>query len=376
MHPDPWSQYKIKHRRHSLEADRLVAKLRGWDTDGDGKFTVEEVLHAAVDLEDEKRKSKRLWVTVVMLIVLYIVTLCLFLGASYAAVEISKDFRPQGTETALKTKEDLVVATREYLDEVDIFELPDTHTKDLYKMESLYLTWTSTVPNRAPAKKESMFRIAQVEKSMHGESSMVTLHFTTGSRLEVTRVCAQLWDVDGTPVGAVAVSESFDAANLIEIEMDGHTHKMCPGVSDPEYESTPPFTPTSGVADTTTDTTQTQVGITDTTANVNAQNPVGDVNTQGDGNVNGANPEAPTSGGIESIKEGGNQNAINPAVGGGANRRRVQTRSSFGTGCSSGNVYFNTGKIYDGGIVDFDRQRFQALGVTGRCRGTRFACTY
>mmetsp|Transcript_22624 Transcript_22624/g.64692 ORF Transcript_22624/g.64692 Transcript_22624/m.64692 type:complete len:210 (+) Transcript_22624:207-836(+) len=56
-------------------------------------------------------------------------------------------------------------------------------------------------------------------------------------------------------------------------------------------------------------------------------------------------------------------------------QRRLQAPTRFGTqGGRANNIFFNTGRLYDRGIVDIGAGRFQALAVRGRCLGSRFQC--
>jgi len=91
----------LKTEGNKDEAERMVDILRSWDTDGDGMFSVQEVLSAARQMAQEKKTSHRLRWVIIGIAIVYIATLLVLLGVTVLAVEISKDQRPDGNSNLI-----------------------------------------------------------------------------------------------------------------------------------------------------------------------------------------------------------------------------------------------------------------------------------
>ncbi|CEM21841.1 unnamed protein product [Vitrella brassicaformis CCMP3155] len=195
--------------------DRLVQILRAWDTDGNGKFDVAEVIRAAQHIESEQRKSKGLRWLIAAMCVMYLITIVIFFAVAYGANEVSEDFRIDKNTADLGTKRRPrnTVLTKQTFDGVDMFDFLTEDLEDLYKVESLYLNYTAGEGQTV----EKYFRISEITRNK--ATDLVEVKFLTGSKLQIMSEGANLilaGDNDTQPVTLFeGPNYTFDTKRLV-----------------------------------------------------------------------------------------------------------------------------------------------------------------
>ncbi|CEM34605.1 unnamed protein product [Vitrella brassicaformis CCMP3155] len=173
------------------DSDLLVRVLKSWDSDGDGKFSIEDVARAARALQQEQRRSRHLSVILAGIALLYLATLAIFLGVCLGANEISKDFRPDKDgrliEVATIDGRAVDVSAKETLDSLGMFEMLEVDLADLYKVEALYLEFKSSGEHI-----EKFYKINEVTRNT--DKHIVEIAFANGDTMTMIPEGANLYD--------------------------------------------------------------------------------------------------------------------------------------------------------------------------------------
>lgn len=178
---------------NDADAEKLVSLLRQWDTDGDGKFSVDEVMIAARQMLGEKRQSTSLKKWLVGLAVLYLASLAIILALMIGAMELAKDSRPSNDGVLLDTRHSgEVIKVKSKVDNFspfDYLELP------LNQIEQLGVIYLSGLPSGTPGSEdliERLYTVSRVSRNTNDNSAQILL--SDGSILDVDATRAVLYE--------------------------------------------------------------------------------------------------------------------------------------------------------------------------------------
>ncbi|CEM01841.1 unnamed protein product [Vitrella brassicaformis CCMP3155] len=300
----PQAQYRVSNEE--CQFSQLLH-----DKAGDGKVSVDDAISAYRQLNTSTSRTFKAPL-IALCAIGYLVTVAILFSLVIASNELTKDLSvgPQGRLMRAfgggwfgGKADPEPVSTKEAYDELEMFDFLEMPLADLYKAESLFLTFTL-----AGEHIEKFYKVAEITRNV--DRKLVEMHFFSGEKLVMMPQGANLYEAGPLfykrPL-AIFKGPAFDEAlsdedNFLVRDVDNDKANTDEKSDVAEDQLVP-------AADSTDD-------------------------------------------------------------------RALQRRSRFGTGAGSGNIYFNSGRMYDrGGIVDVGRrQRFNAVAVRGRCRGTRFQC--
>ncbi|CEM24688.1 unnamed protein product [Vitrella brassicaformis CCMP3155] len=126
-------------------AERIVLHLKSLDVDGDGKFTVDDVVRATRKLFAEKNTNTRLrWVIAVMSAA-YVATMAIILGLVVGGFELSKETRVRpGGYLSTKAKPSMPIRVREHLDAFSLYDVFSTPIEDYDSVEAVIIPHNET----------------------------------------------------------------------------------------------------------------------------------------------------------------------------------------------------------------------------------------
>ncbi len=142
--------YAMRHNLSQKERENLF-KL---DDDSDGTLTMDEVLHGALRLQQEKKKVRRLEFVVIFVCMLFILACLSILGVTLLANDISKDMDAAGADL-ISRETGRTVATQQKTSEfslLDYFYMPMSMLQSVEKLAF------------SAAGVEYMLRVAKIEK--------------------------------------------------------------------------------------------------------------------------------------------------------------------------------------------------------------------
>jgi hypothetical protein len=111
----------------------ILGYLQEWDVNGDGQFSVEEVLMIAKKFHKTENKVKVLGRTLIGGAVLVVVLLTAVLFLTYAAVEMAKDTRPN--HGIITTNDGKVAAMAHVLRQYGLESIPSMPDEDLAQLQ-------------------------------------------------------------------------------------------------------------------------------------------------------------------------------------------------------------------------------------------------
>ncbi|CEM37952.1 unnamed protein product [Vitrella brassicaformis CCMP3155] len=188
------------------EPERIVALLRSWDTDGDGMFSVQEVMSAARQMMAERKTSKALTWVVFIVAAVYVATIALILAVVVGAVELSKDSKPDASGNLLGTHgAKNVVRTKSKTDVASPFDFASQPLADFEKLDGLYIDDLMASNGEVM---ERYYKVEQITKNKAKDS--VKIDFFGGDYLDVDSERALLFRPEPES-GCGAEAEGIDA---------------------------------------------------------------------------------------------------------------------------------------------------------------------
>jgi len=170
------------------DTERIVQLLKAWDTNQDGMFSIDEVTAAAKQMMSERKENKRLKWVIFGVVILYIVTIVLLLGITFAAVEMAKDFKPDENGLVIGTKATKnVIQTKAKTDVESPFDFITHSLDDLENLDGLYI---DDLLAKNGDVLERYFKVRDVTKNKSQGSVKVV--FLNGEYLEIDKERAVL----------------------------------------------------------------------------------------------------------------------------------------------------------------------------------------
>ncbi|CEM36371.1 unnamed protein product [Vitrella brassicaformis CCMP3155] len=177
-------------------AEEIVNVLKGWDTDGKGRFELADVAAAARQVAKERSGMRRLRRMVLGLSAGYVVTLAIVFGLVMACIYVSKESHVSPAGVLLTANGARPIRTQTYGQTV---LLSDIVTKRLPLRAFEHIT---TVAVEVDEETDTLFRVERVEQKKRGKGPM-TLHLAGGYTLKIDKDVSVLSD----PSAAVLVSK-------------------------------------------------------------------------------------------------------------------------------------------------------------------------
>ncbi|CEL94593.1 unnamed protein product [Vitrella brassicaformis CCMP3155] len=208
------------------DTERIVQLLKAWDTNQDGMFSIDEVTAAAKQMMSERKENKRLKWVIFGVVILYIVTIVLLLGITFAAVEMAKDFKPDENGLVIGTKATKnVIQTKAKTDVESPFDFITHSLDDLENLDGLYI---DDLLAKNGDVLERYFKVRDVTKNKSQGSVKVV--FLNGEYLEIDKERAVLLrpkpeggcggeaDAADAPEGYCAVAEILNGPDPRDAE--------------------------------------------------------------------------------------------------------------------------------------------------------------
>ncbi|CEL94728.1 unnamed protein product [Vitrella brassicaformis CCMP3155] len=165
--------------------EKMLQKLKSWDVNGDGKFSLEEAAFAAKEMLAEVRKIQRLRLMVFLFIILYVFTVGIMLIILIAAEEITKQHKPDASGTLRTTdRAHSIIKSHNYMEMASIFDLLAIDLMAISNVEYIYLPLDD--------QSEGLYKICRVTRS--DLQAIAWVEFVDGEILTIQPTSAVLHD--------------------------------------------------------------------------------------------------------------------------------------------------------------------------------------
>jgi len=173
------------------DTQKLVDRLVKWDRNHDGKFSIDDVIEAAMEVEKSHKSIRQLRLVIAGLVLLYFITLGILFGIVVFGNEYSKDFTPR-SDGVLQTKSGTLVQTKQSFDHFSLQGLVDgtTDLNDIVDLKSVFLSYIAEKEGKNVTV-SGMHKIAGVDRivtdAADGPSVEAVVTLLTGDLIHVTK---------------------------------------------------------------------------------------------------------------------------------------------------------------------------------------------